>query len=460
MARKVFVIGLDCAPPEFVFDQFGDVMPHTRGLMEQGLWGPIRSVHPPITVPAWTCMMTSKTPGHLGFYGFRNRKSHDYDEMFFANNRAVKEDRAWDVISRAGRKVVVVGVPQTYPPDAVNGIMISSFLTPSIDSPYTYPKSLKKEIADVVGEYVLDVRNFRTDDKDSLLKQIYDMTETRFNLVKHFLVKKPWDFFMFVEMGTDRIHHGFWRYTDPRHRLFEKGNRYEGVMRDYYAFLDRGIGEMLSLVDDDTAVIVVSDHGARPMTGGVCFNEWLIREGYLEVKEYPKEPKPLRNDNIVWEKTKAWGSGGYYGRLFLNVKGREPNGTIEPGDYEKVRSEIIEKIAALEDHEGRNMGSSAHRPEDLYDGVVRGVAPDLIVYFGDLSWRSVGSIGIGEVLTFENDTGPDDANHDWDGIFILKDGDRFKNEKREGMSLLDVGPTVLDLMGMPVPQDMLGKVIR
>lgn len=459
MAKKVFVIGLDCAPPEFLFEQFKTEMPNVRALMENGLWGKIRSVHPPITVPAWTCMMTSKTPGHLGFYGFRNRASHDYDEMFFANNRSVKEDRAWDILSRQGKKVIVLGVPQTYPPNPVNGLMVSSFLTPSIESPYTYPKDLKQEIADVVGEYILDCRNFRTDDKDDILKQIYDMTETRFKLVNHFLENKPWDFFMFVEMGTDRIHHAFWKYTDPGHRLYEAGNKYENVMLDYYKYVDRGIGEMLAKLDDETAVILVSDHGARAMMGGVCFNEWLIEEGYLKVKEYPDTPAPLKNENIVWEETKAWGSGGYYGRLFLNVKGREPLGIIEPADYENVRTEIIEKIAALKDHEGKVMGSRACRPEDLYD-TVKGVAPDLIVYFGDLSWRSVGSIGLKSILTFENDTGPDDANHDWDGVFILKDGGRFRNEKREGLELLDVGPTVLDLMGAEVPADMLGKVIR
>jgi predicted AlkP superfamily phosphohydrolase/phosphomutase len=129
-------------------------------------------------------------------------------------------------------------------------------------------------------------------------------------------------------------------------------------------------------------------------------------------------PTPVDKVQIDWARTKAWGDGGYYGRLFLNVKGREPQGVVEPADYEQVRTELIEKIAAIQDPHGNPLGSKAHRPEELYREV-RGVAPDLLVYFGDLFWRWVGSIGSGNFYTFENDTGPDGSNHDWHGIFLL-----------------------------------------
>ena len=139
-------------------------------------------------------------------------------------------------------------------------------------------------------------------------------------------------------------------------------------------------------------MLLVSDHGAKKMDGGINFNDWLIQEGYLAVKQMPEGLANLKNNNIDWSKTRVWGSGGYYGRLFLNVKGREPDGQIEPQDYESFRDELIAKIEAISDPDGVNIGSKAFKPEETYP-VVNGVAPDLIVYFGDLNWRSLGTIG-------------------------------------------------------------------
>src|SRR5262249_2246594 len=147
------------------------------------------------------------------------------------------------------------------------------------------------------------------------------------------------------------------------------------------------------LLPAETDVFVVSDHGAKKMDGGICFNEWLIRRGYLTLETYPDRLTPIDKVAIDWSRTKAWGDGGYYGRLFLNVKGREPRGIVDPADYEKVRSDLIAEIEAIEDPDGRNIGSRAHRPEELYREC-RGVPPDLIVYFGDLTWRSVGAVGL------------------------------------------------------------------
>jgi predicted AlkP superfamily phosphohydrolase/phosphomutase len=221
-----------------------------------------------------------------------------------------------------------------------------------------------------------------------------------------------------VEMGVDRIQHGFWGYCDPTHRKYRAGNAFETALLDYYRGLDRHVADLIGLAPRDTAVLVVSDHGARKMEGGLCINEWLIKEGYLVLHEYPATPRRFEELAVDWDRTQAWGEGGYHGRLFLNVKGREPRGTIAPGDVERVREELIKRIAAISDPDGRNIGSHAHRPEELYPHGTAGSPPDLTVYFGDLAWRSVGSVGLREIHTFDNDTGPDEANHDWDGIFI------------------------------------------
>ncbi len=155
----------------------------------------------------------------------------------------------------------------------------------------------------------------------------------------------------------------------------------------------------------------MSDHGARPMMGGFCFNDWLAREGYLALAAQPSHVMPMKDVAIDWGRTVAWGDGGYYGRLFLNVKGREPEGIVEPARYEEVRDELIAQLEAAPGPDGMPLGTKVLKPQDVYPEV-RGVAPDLIVYFGDLAWRSVGSVGNRSIYTYENDTGPDGANHD------------------------------------------------
>jgi len=454
---KVAVIGLDCAAPRLVFERFRDHLPNLKELMEGGCYGPLESTHPPITVPAWACMMRSQDPGQLGIYGFRNRKDHSYDGLSMANASVLKNDALWDLLGRAGKNVIVLGVPPSFPPKPVNGVQVGCFLTPSTDSTYTYPPDLRAEIARVAPGYVVDVEGFRTDDKDALLKRIYDKTRGHFAVAKHLLKTRPWDFFMMVEMGVDRIHHSFWKYMDPDHPKYERGNRFENAIRDYYRYCDQEIGELLSLFPPGTAVLVVSDHGAKKLDGGICFNEWLIQKGYLTLKTYPEESTPIGKTEIDWSRTKAWGDGGYYGRLFMNVKGREPQGTIDPQDYDRVRDDLIAEIEGIEDPSGRNIGTKAYRPEDLYREV-RNVAPDLSCYFGNLDWRSIGSVGLKSLHTFENDTGPDDANHDWHGIFIMSGGAgaRARGEQR-GLRIYDVAPTVLGLYGLEPPAGMLGK---
>lgn len=456
--RKVFVIGLDCATPQLVFDQWRDVLPNTAALMDEGIWGPLESIIPPITCPAWMCMMASKNPGRLGIYGFRNRKDYSYDSFFFANATAIHEPLLWDLLGQAGQQTIMVGVPQTYPPKPVNGCLVACFLTPSIESPYTYPRALKLEIEQVVGRYMLDVEHFRTDDKERLLREIYEMTEKRFALVRHLMTTREWGFFMMVEMGVDRIHHGFWKYFDRTHSKYEAGSSYEHAIRDYYVMVDTEIGRVRSLMDPETVVLMVSDHGAQPMEGGICFNEWLIQEGYLKLRAELGRMTAFRNDLVDWSSTMAWGEGGYYGRLFLNVKGREPEGIVDPEDYERVRDELVKKLEAMTDPQGRPLGTKVLRPQRIYPEV-RGVPPDLIVLFGNLCWRSVGSVGMGTIYTFENDTGPDECNHAMHGIFVLSDPGSDRRGKREGLHLLDVAPTVLDRMGLPIPPDMEGKVI-
>ena len=457
---KVLIIGLDCFEPSFVFDLWKDRLPTFSSLMNSGYYGRLESTIPAITVPAWMSMMTSRNPGSMGFYGFRNRKNYSYDDMFFANSAAVKVDTTWRILSRHNRKVVVMGVPQTYPPKPVNGCLIGCFLTPNTDSNFTYPKQLKEEIRENVGEYIIDVKNFRTEDKKYLLHQIYEMTDQRFKTAQYLMNNKPWDFFMMVEMGPDRLHHGMWKFHDETHVNYVPNSPYENSIRDYYIYLDGKISKLLEKVDRErTAVIVVSDHGAKRMDGGFCFNDWLIQQGYLTLKTPVTQPRLIKNQDIDWSKTKVWGSGGYYGRLFINVKGREPQGVIPQNSYESFRTELIHRLESVPEHTGKLMGNRAFRPQDIYPEV-KEVAPDLIVYFGDLGWRSVGTVGNDSLYVFQNDTGPDDANHAQQGMYILSAPGISDAGQQLDRQIMDIAPTTLNLLSIDIPPDMEGKPLN
>ena len=284
------------------------------------------------------------------------------------------------------------------------------------------------------------------------------MTDKRFEVMDWLIQNKPWDLFMFVEIGVDRVHHAFWKYMDHGHHLYEPGNKYENAILDYYKHLDGKIGELLKRVGEDTVVLVVSDHGAKRMKGAFCVNEWLIQEGDLVVRERPQKVISVDDLAIDWGKTKAWAWGGYYARVFLNVEGREPKGIIKPEDYEKEREAMTRKLLALRGPNGEEWKTKVIWPQEYYDEA-NGEYPDMMVYFDDLYWRSAGTLGHGTMFLPENDTGPDDAVHAQEGIYILRDPAGRAGETRDA-DILDIAPTVLDRLGIPVPADMKGKVIK
>jgi len=330
-------------------------------------------------------------------------------------------------------------------------------MTPdTTDGTFTNPPELKREIFNLVGEYPVDVKGFRTNQKDWLKDQIYEMSRKHFQVVRHIMQNHEWDFLQFVEIGLDRIQHGFWQFHDPEHIFYEAGNPYETVVQDYYRYLDEEIGSILELLTDDTLVLVVSDHGARKLDGGFCINEWLRREKLLVLNEYPRRVTSFNRLSVNWQKTKAWAEGGYYARVFLNVKGREAEGTIETSDYEDIRTELKHRLEALPDEDGRPLGNVVYRPEELYRSVQK-IPPDLIVLFGGLGWRSIGGVGYPDCYLHENDTGPDGCNHSQYGGFILASPNNPLSGEIQDANLLDIGPTLLHLGGHDIPSSMQGQ---
>ncbi len=456
MKRKIVILGLDCATADIVFDRKAE-FPNLRKFQENGFHGTMRSSDPPITIPAWMVMCTGLDAARLGVYGFRHRTDYSYDKMWTATSKSFTDKKLWDYVGAAGGRSVLVSIPPSYPPYPVQGNLISCFITPGPENPYTWPVELKAELESKFGPYIFDAV-FRSDDRDMILQKTYEMTEKRFEVMSYLMSAKPWDLFMFVEIGVDRMHHTFWKYFDKQHHLYEPGNKYENAIIDYYKFLDGKIGELLKNAGDDTLVLAISDHGAKRMKGAFCINHWLINEGLLTMKEIPSKPVTIEKLPVDWSKTKAWGWGGYYARIFLNVEGREPAGIIPADDYERFRDDLAERIKAIKGPNGEPWNTRVIKPQEEWEEL-NGDYPDLMVYFDDLFWRSAGTLGHKGLYLAENDTGPDDAVHAQHGMYILYDPKAPAGARRD-IDILDVAPTVLDRLGLPVPKEMKGKIIR
>lgn len=454
MPPRVLVVGLDCAPPSLVFDRYRDALPNLSALMARGTWGKLRSTIPPITVPAWTSMVSGRDPGELGLYGFRNRRKGSYG-LVTATSRDVRVKRLWDYVSEAGRQAIALFVPLTSPPTSLRGQMVSCFLSDR-DAAWAYPRSLEARIEEEFGPYLADVEDFRADDPSRILRELHRMADQHFDIANALWQRERPDFLMMVEMGPDRLHHALYHAIDPSHPRYLPNHPYEAAAKAYYGALDARIGELVAHAGKETAVLIVSDHGARPMLGGVRINEWLRRAGYLTLAHSPAETRPFSETGVDWSRTRAFSEGGYYARIFLNVRGREPEGTIAPERYDEERDRLADALEAMPGPDGGPFSVRVVRPEQVFRKV-RGLAPDLMVFFDDLAYRSIGTVGPGPLFTEANDRGPDSCNHDWDGIFILAGGRAEAQGEVEGLAIYDVPRTVLGLLGLEAPDDLLGQ---
>ena len=454
MPERVLVIGLDCLGPELLTDASLAELPQLRTLVERGMSGPLASTLPPITVPAWTSMLSGRDPGELGIYGFRNRARFDYGELTFATSGQVRAPRLWDFLGAVGRRSVVVGVPQTSPPPEIVGELVAGFEGEGSAMPQTFPAGLAAEVAEVAGPYRFDVSGFRERERAEVLRDVIAMTERRVRLVTHLLQTREWDLSIWCEIGPDRIHHCFWSDHDPAHARHDPTSPYRRTIRDYYRLLDDCLGELLAVIPDECLVAVVSDHGAQPMQGGVCINEVLRRAGWLVLEREPVVPEPLDLANVNWSRTRAWAVGGYYARIFLNIAGREPQGVIPSMERDSAREALSALLARLELPGGPTITNEVLWPERSYRRV-RGLPPDLMVFFGDCGWRSLGSVGHHAIWQTGNDTGLDEANHARDGLYVMC-GRGIPPRRNLRASILDIAPTLLDWLGLDAPPDLGG----
>jgi predicted AlkP superfamily phosphohydrolase/phosphomutase len=459
---RLLVVGLDCAPPSIVFDRYRSAMPTIARAMGRGTWGSLRSTVPPITVPAWASMTSGRDPGELGLYGFRNRASRGY-AMTTSTATDVHVPRLWDLVEQAGRRAAALYVPPTWPPPTdTSATIVSCMLTPGPESPHTHPPELADELRARFGPHAPDLDDDGTLSPEAVLEGLHAIARQHFDVAEHVLASCDPDFLILVELATDRLHHALWPAMDPSDPRHDPKSPHGRGARDLYRYLDTRVGQLLERSGPDTTLLVVSDHGARPLLGGVRVNEILRRHGWLRLKSEPASDAPFDVANVDWARTRAWSEGGYYARVFLNVEGREPEGSLAPSAVDEAKRALEALLGRIEE-DGTVIESRVVRPEDAYREV-NGVAPDLLCFFGDLTHRSLGGVGAERVIAsieeVENDRGRGGANHDWEGIFVLAGPTIEARGRVDGASILDVAPTALRLMGIDVPEAMHGRDLR
>jgi len=463
--RKVVLLGLDGLNPELVY-KWQDELPNIKKIMEQGIcYGKVKSCVSPTAASAWSCVLSGKNPGQFGFWDFTYRKDYSYGEPELATSKVRDErtDTLYKILSEFGKKVAVVNVPVSYPPPEIpNGYSISCSITPDLESEFTYPPSLKEEIKKLIGDYIIDAStsdmNFRQMDKDKevVLKRIYDMDRQRFELTKYFIKDKNCDFVFTVVMGTDRMAHLFYRYFDKNHVRYTPSEKYRNAIKDHYRFCDENIGEIMNLVNDNTVLGVLSSYSTQRLDGRINLNEWLVRHGYLSIRARPNSSIPLSKVDVGWAETTAWATG-YTGQIYLNVKGRESEGKVDPKDYHKVLDELTREIVAIKDPKGKKLDTKIYKRDDIHFGEYAKYGPDLFIYFDNCYWNISEMIGYDSIYSHDTVKGPDDGGHGPYGFFALMGPGVGRLGEISEASLLDIAPTVLTLMKLDVLPGMEGK---
>jgi predicted AlkP superfamily phosphohydrolase/phosphomutase len=282
------------------------------------------------------------------------------------------------------------------------------------------------------------------------------MDEQKFKLIEHFYVDKECDYTFGVIMGTDRMSHLFYRYFDDKHIRYEPHPIYGTALKEHYMFCDRKLGELRQKLDGNTALVVHSDHSVQRLDGRINLNEWLAQEGYLTLLSQPTSPTPLKNCQVNWSKTKAWATG-YTGQIYLNMKGREAQGIVSPADYHALLDELIEKLRALPGEKGQPLDTETFKRVDIHSGPYSKYGPDLFIYFDQCRYNISEMMGYGTIYSYDTGKGADDGGHGRQGFFAMAGPGIPPIGEVKYMTLLDMAPTVLSLLGVQIPGDMEGQ---
>ena len=438
---RAYVLGLDGATFDLIAPWVSrGELPNMKRLMDEGSHGSLMSPLPAHSAPSWSSFITGKNPGKHGIFDFSEHVDGSY-EVKFVNASRRQGMSIWATASRYDKKVAVVNVPMTFPPEKVNGIMISGMDAPGIDSNFTYPTTLSGELKRIIGDYSLEAGLWSYINKGEInlaIEKQHETIDKRFEVIKYLMNNYPWDLFVSVFTATDRVQHAFWKYMDPRHPSYklEEAKKYGDAILDVYRKMDHIVGYLLDHLSEDTVLFIMSDHGAGLCSNKTLYlNNWLCREGLLEYKDFrpqqgsgnsqrlkrllytkllgglPRDfwkalPRETRDQvrkrfpvvfnkmashfffsRINMDETKAYAEESK-NFIWVNLKGREPRGTVRPGrEYEEVRERIIHGLIGEKDPgSGEQVVENVFRREDIYHGDSFEKAPDLIVTFKDLGY--------------------------------------------------------------------------
>ncbi|MEW6381269.1 MAG: alkaline phosphatase family protein [bacterium] len=434
--KKVLVIGLDGVPYTFLTSpRNAGKFPRMQALFQQGAFHRMRSVIPTISSVAWSSFMTGKNPAKHNIYGFIDRKPNPF-EPFIPTAINMQAPTLWQILSQAKKRVTVINVPVTYPPKPVNGILIGCFLATRLDKA-AYPASIVPKLKEL--DYRIDVDAWLArKDRKKFLEELHVALERRVATARYFLEQEEWDFFQVHIMETDRINHFFWDDWEKEDPQFGP------EFTRYYQKIDRYVGEIHDRFvepNPDVEFILLSDHGFCSIRQEVYVNQWLKEKGWLRfTSDKAASLKEMHPDTTAYSLIP--------GRIFLNVRGREFCGRIEPGEeYERVRRQLAEAIMDMKDPaSGEAILSKVVTREEIYHGPYLAQAADLVAIPRD-GYDLKGNIDQASLIGRSELTGM----HTYDDAFFYLKG---KSINELGFDIHALAPTILKLMGVPIPQDM------
>lgn len=500
--QRVIVLGLDGATFDILLPRVKEnKLPHLARIMKEGVWGELRSTIPPYSAQAWASLATGVNQGKHGIVDFW-RVSKGNVRRGVVDSTLIRSDTLWGILSRHGKRVGVVNVPLTYPPLEVNGYMVSGFLTPRGKRDYTYPPDLRGEIVEATGEYDPDPYDPISPSERLLEEYLYWMR--RKEEANRFLLSRyPGDFFISVVQALDQIQHFFWSVLDDHHPLHnpDQAKRYQGMIEECYRLVDDVVGQRLGLLDEKTSLFIISDHGFGPAHKWFQVNKFLVELGLLVFRREPPlkglirrvglTPQNIRNmvhrsDSfglrrrtgrwlriglskrletvlalpIDWEKTAAYSGSPTSEGIYINLKGRDSEGIVEPGRYERVRDLIIDELLRFKDPEtGEPVVDKAYRKEEIYSGPYLPLLPDIVLSTGSLPYMPRDDVSATKVVERIPVRGYVEGRHTLPGIFMAV-GPIIGRGTIAGAKIVDVAPTILYAMGLPVPRDMDGRVLE
>jgi predicted AlkP superfamily phosphohydrolase/phosphomutase len=439
-SRRVCLIGLDCTPHSLLQRMLAQgIMPNVAQLVGQGSLRRMNTIYPWVSSVAWSSFMTGHNPAKHGIFGFIDRDPATL-KTFIPTGQHMKSRTLWQILGDAGKRVVVVNVPVTYPPQPVNGVLISGFLSPKLEKA-VYPPSLLRKLQDL--GYRIDPDPWLA--RESRVKawpDLWDALEKRIKTLLYLMDHEPWDFFMGVIMETDRLHH-FW---------FEQMEQNDPVWApkffDLYRYVDDFIGQVRDRLAETDTLMLMSDHGICSIQKEVYYNRWLHDAGYLRYAQPPEQIKgpdlqAIHSDSLAYSMDP--------GRIFINLRGRERDGCVQPADYERLRDEIAAAAEALTDPDsGEKMVQRAYRREELYHGPYLEQAADLILAPVD-GFDPKGALWK-PYLTHKDDAMV--GMHTYDDAFLCVAGHLLPEAP---LSILDVMPTVLQVMDVEPPGGLDGR---